>query len=112
MQVPSNMLLTKIGRPAAYLSACMVAWVGYFLQSDHYRIKPLTYVKGILCACSGVVHNFAGLLVTRFLLGFVEAAFYPGALATLSAWYVRSELGFRTGLFYSGSMLSGAFSGL
>ncbi|KAJ3956988.1 hypothetical protein N0V92_006443 [Colletotrichum tropicale] len=29
-----------------------------------------------------------------------------------SAWYVRKELGVRTGLFYSGSMLSGAFSGL
>lgn len=69
-------------------------------------------IQGVLCACSGATHNFAGLLVTRFLLGFVEAAFYPGALATLSAWYVRKELGFRTGLFYSGSMLSGAFSGL
>ncbi|KAI1254959.1 hypothetical protein MGN70_003021 [Eutypa lata] len=46
---------------------------------------------------SGAAHNFGGLLVTRFLLGFVEAAFYPGALATLSA---------------CGSMLSGAFSGL
>lgn len=30
----------------------------------------------------------------------------------MSAWYVREELGIRTGLFYSGSMLSGAFSGL
>lgn len=35
-----------------------------------------------------------------------------GCLATLSAWYPRRELGVRTGLFYSGSMLSGAFSGL
>ena len=26
-QVPSNMLLNKIGRPAAYLSTCMVVWV-------------------------------------------------------------------------------------
>ncbi|SPO02185.1 related to nicotinamide mononucleotide permease [Cephalotrichum gorgonifer] len=93
MQVPSNMILNKIGRPAAYLAGCMTVW-------------------GILCACSGAVHSFGGLLATRFLLGFVEAAFYPGALATLSAWYPRSELGVRTGLFYSGSMLSGAFSGL
>ncbi|KAJ0333131.1 hypothetical protein COL922a_011008 [Colletotrichum nupharicola] len=68
--------------------------------------------KGVLCACSGAAHSFGGLLATRFLLGFVEAALYPGCLATLSAWYVRKELGVRTGLFYSGSMLSGAFSGL
>ncbi|KAM6519362.1 hypothetical protein FALCPG4_013002 [Fusarium falciforme] len=93
MQVPSNMLLNKIGKPAMYLTGCMVVW-------------------GILCACSGAAQNFAGLLVTRFLLGFVEAAFYPGALATLSAWYVRSELGVRTGIFYCGSLISGAFSGL
>ncbi|KAF2019453.1 MFS general substrate transporter [Aaosphaeria arxii CBS 175.79] len=93
MQVPSNMFLNKIGRPAIYLSGCMAVW-------------------GALCACSGVVHNFHGLLVTRFFLGFVEAAFYPGCLATLSAWYIRKELSIRTGLFYCGSMLSGAFSGL
>ncbi|KAF5501191.1 MFS transporter prlL [Colletotrichum siamense] len=93
MQVPSNMFLNKIGRPAIYLTGCMAVW-------------------GVLCACSGAAHSFGGLLATRFLLGFVEAAFYPGCLATLSAWYVRKELGVRTGLFYSGSMLSGAFSGL
>ncbi|KAF9872887.1 TNA1 is necessary for nicotinic acid import into the cell [Colletotrichum karsti] len=93
MQVPSNLFLNKIGRPAMYLTGCMAVW-------------------GVLCACSGAAQNFGGLLATRFLLGFVEAAFYPGCLATLSAWYVRKELGVRTGLFYSGSMLSGAFSGL
>ncbi|ROT43180.1 MFS general substrate transporter [Sodiomyces alkalinus F11] len=93
MQVPSNMLLNKTGRPAAHLALCMALW-------------------GTMCACAGATQNFAGLLVARFLVGFVEAAFYPGALVTLSAWYVRSELGVRTGLFYSGSMLSGAFLGL
>ncbi|KAG7043118.1 hypothetical protein JMJ77_0002829 [Colletotrichum scovillei] len=93
MQVPSNMFLNKIGRPAIYLTGCMCVW-------------------GVLCACSGATHSFGGLLATRFFLGFVEAAFYPGCIATLSSWYVRKELGVRTGLFYSGSMLSGAFSGL
>jgi MFS family permease len=87
------MFLNKIGRPSIYLTGCMAVW-------------------GVLCACSGAVHNFEGLLITRFFLGFVEAAFYPGCLATLSAWYIREELSVRTGLFYCGSMLSGAFSGL
>ena len=27
MQVPSNMFLNKIGRPAAYLTVCMSIWV-------------------------------------------------------------------------------------
>ncbi|OHW89424.1 pantothenate transporter liz1 [Colletotrichum incanum] len=93
MQVPSNMFLNKIGRPASHLAGCMGAW-------------------GVLCACSGATCSFGGLLVTRFLLGFVQAAFYPGCVATLSSWYVRKELGVRTGLFYTGSMLAGAFSGL
>ncbi|KAK1984902.1 major facilitator superfamily domain-containing protein [Colletotrichum cereale] len=93
MQVPSNMVLNKMGRPSIYLTGCMGIW-------------------GVLCACSGATYNFGGLLATRFLLGFVQAAFYPGCVATLSSWYVRKELGVRTGLFYMGSMLSGAFSGL
>ena len=33
MQVPSNMLLTKIGKPSAYLCACMVAWVSFAVLS-------------------------------------------------------------------------------
>ncbi|OLN96186.1 putative transporter C1683.12-like protein 6 [Colletotrichum chlorophyti] len=129
MQVPSNMFLNKIGRPAMYLTACMAVWL---VVSDEYVSD-----KGIFCGCSGAAVNFGGLLVTRFLLGFVQAAFYPGeskpqqnntgmpnkkrekfrqvelgCVATLSSWYVRKELGVRTGLFYCGSMISGAFSGL
>ncbi|KAI1774304.1 major facilitator superfamily domain-containing protein [Hypoxylon cercidicola] len=93
MQVPSNLFLNKIGRPALYLTACMSVW-------------------GVICACSGATHSFGGLLACRFFLGFVEAAYYPGVLATLSSWYVRKEMSLRTGIFYCGSMLSGAFSGL
>ncbi|RKL16196.1 hypothetical protein BFJ68_g5447 [Fusarium oxysporum] len=80
-------------QPASYLTACMIGW-------------------GVLCASTGAVHSFGALTAVRFLLGFVEAAFYPGAMATLSAWYVRKELGVRTAIFYSGSLISGAFSGL
>ncbi|KAH9886132.1 major facilitator superfamily domain-containing protein [Xylariomycetidae sp. FL2044] len=93
MQVPSNLFLNKIGKPSMYLTSCMAVW-------------------GVICACSGATHNFGGLVACRFFLGFVEAAYYPGVLATLSAWYVRKEMSLRTGIFYCGSMLSGAFSGL
>ena len=33
-------------------------------------------IWGMLSALVGVVHNAAGLYALRFLLGFVEAAFY------------------------------------
>lgn len=48
----------------------------------------------------------------RLILGIVEAAYFPGCLFFLSMWYTRKELGFRTAMLYSGSLISGAFSGL
>jgi MFS family permease len=93
MQVPSNLFLDKIKKPAIYLPTCMVVW-------------------GIISAATGAVQTYTGLLLVRFVLGFVEAAFFPGCLFFLSSWYTRKELGFRTALVYSGSQISGAFSGL
>ncbi|PSR75034.1 hypothetical protein PHLCEN_2v9364 [Hermanssonia centrifuga] len=55
---------------------------------------------------------FVGALLTRFFLGFVEAAFFPGALFLLSKWYTRKELGVRTALLSCGSLISNAFGSL
>ncbi|GKT91045.1 pantothenate transporter liz1 [Colletotrichum tofieldiae] len=93
MQVPSNLFLNKIGKPALYLPTCMVVW-------------------GVISAATAACHNYAGLLAIRFLLGFVEAAYFPGCLYYLSCWYTREELGLRTTILYTGSLISGAFSGL
>ncbi|GME34252.1 Major facilitator superfamily [Neofusicoccum parvum] len=93
MQVPSNMLLNKLGKPSIYLPCCMIVW-------------------GIISTCTGAVQSFGGLVACRFFLGFVEAAYFPGCLYYLSAWYTREELVLRTAILYSGSLLSGAFSGL
>ncbi|PYH49411.1 putative MFS transporter [Aspergillus saccharolyticus JOP 1030-1] len=93
MQIPSNLLLNKVGKPALYLPGSMLLW-------------------GIISTCTAGAQSYAGLVVVRFFLGFVEAAYFPGCLYFLSAWYTRKELGFRTAALYSGSLLSGAFSGL
>jgi MFS family permease len=53
LEVPSNMLLKRFKRPSVYLGILIVAW-------------------GIIMTCMGVVKNFAGLLVTRILLGVFE----------------------------------------
>lgn len=37
---------------------------------------------------------------------------FPGCLFFLSSWYRRKELGLRTAILYSGSLISGAFGGL
>lgn len=93
MQIPSNLFLNKTGKPAIYLPCCMIVW-------------------GIISGATGACQNFAGLVACRFFLGFVEAAYFPGCLFYLSAWYTRKELGFRTAVLYSGSLVSGAFGGL
>ena len=93
MQIPSNLFLNKFGRPAIYLPSCMVVW-------------------GLISACTAAVQSFGGLVAVRFCLGFVEAAYFPGVLFFLSSWYTRKELAVRTAVMYSGSLISGAFSGL
>lgn len=93
MQVPSNLFLNKIGKPAIYLPTCMIIW-------------------GAISAATAGVHSFGGLVAIRFFLGISEAAFFPGAIFFLSCWYTRKELAFRTAVLYSGSLISGAFAGL
>ncbi|KIP07682.1 hypothetical protein PHLGIDRAFT_19109 [Phlebiopsis gigantea 11061_1 CR5-6] len=93
MQIPSNMLLNYTGRPSIYLPCCMMIW-------------------GTISCLTGVTTNFVGALLTRFFLGFVEAAFFPGALFLLSKWYTRRELGVRTALLSCGSLISNAFGSL
>ncbi|KZT72525.1 MFS general substrate transporter [Daedalea quercina L-15889] len=93
MQIPSNMLLTYIDRPSIYLPCCMMVW-------------------GMISCLTGATTNFVGVLMTRFFLGFVEAAFFPGALFLLSKWYTRSELGVRTAVLSCGLLVSNAFGAL
>ncbi|KAH7930095.1 MFS general substrate transporter [Leucogyrophana mollusca] len=93
MQVPSNIFLNYIGKPSIYLSTCMAIW-------------------GLISVFTGAAQSYHGALLSRFLLGFVEAAFYPGALFLLSKWYKRDEIGFRTALLTCGSSVSNAFGSL
>ncbi|OBZ77136.1 hypothetical protein A0H81_03715 [Grifola frondosa] len=93
MQIPSNMFLNYIGKPSIYLPVCMMVW-------------------GSISILTGITKNFVGALLTRFFLGFVEAAFFPGALFLISKWYKRSELGSRTALLYCGNIISNAFGAL
>ncbi|KAI9878891.1 MAG: hypothetical protein M1823_006899, partial [Watsoniomyces obsoletus] len=59
-----------------------------------------------------LVTNYGGILACRFVLGLVEAPFFPGVLFYLSKWYTKSELNLRMSIFYSGSLISGAFGNL
>ncbi|KAG1806862.1 MFS general substrate transporter [Suillus plorans] len=93
MQIPSNMFLNFTGKPSLYLPACMAVW-------------------GMISALTGITTNFTGAVITRFFLGFVEAAFFPGSLFLISKWYKRTEIGFRTAILYCGNIISNAFGAL
>ncbi|KAG5343087.1 hypothetical protein C0989_000077 [Termitomyces sp. Mn162] len=91
----------------------------------HYYANPIEYVPKLdwktiplpsgMYDCLGNdirLDSFVGALLTRFFLGFVEAAFFPGALFLLSKWYKKNELGLRTAILYCGSIISNAFGAL
>ncbi|ODV78243.1 transporter of nicotinic acid [Suhomyces tanzawaensis NRRL Y-17324] len=92
-QIPSNMLLNKLGKPSLYISILMTVW-------------------GLISLCTGFVKSYGGLVAIRALLGIVESGFFSAALATLSNWYDRKSLSLRNSILYSGSLMSSAWSGL
>lgn len=92
MQLPSNMLITRV-RPSLYLTTAMMLW-------------------GAVSACNAATHKFSELVVVRFFLGFVEAPFFPGAVFLMSSWYSRAELTRRMSYFYSGNALANMFGGI
>ena len=93
MQVPSNMFINRISRPSLYIAIAMLLW-------------------GVISTLSGNTKNFGDMVAVRFLLGFVEAAFLPGALLILSKWYTRRELTTRNAILFCGNLISNAFSAL
>ncbi|GAA5908892.1 uncharacterized protein JCM6883_004205 [Sporobolomyces salmoneus] len=93
MQIPSNMLVQYSGRPSLFLPGAIVIW-------------------GVISLATAFVKNFGQAVVVRFFLGFVEAAFFPGAILVLSSWYRRNELGLRITILYCGSLISNAFGPL
>ncbi|OCF35092.1 hypothetical protein I317_01802 [Kwoniella heveanensis CBS 569] len=78
-QIPSTYLMKKlpIGK---FISVNIICW-------------------SIVLACHAVVHNYAGLLTVRFLLGFFEATITPSFVMIISMWYRRSESAGRMSLF-------------
>ncbi|KAK2736267.1 hypothetical protein FQN55_001727 [Onygenales sp. PD_40] len=93
MQVPSNLLLNYVGRPSLYLGFFTTAW-------------------GLVSALTCLVTTYGQIVACRFLLGLVEAPFFAGVLFYLSKWYTKEELSLRMSIFYSGSLISGAFGNL
>lgn len=57
-------------------------------------------------------HDFDSKTHLSFILGIVEAPFYPGAIYMISQFYTRKEAATRMALFYTGNLLASSFAGL
>jgi len=91
-EVPSNIVIKRLP-PSLWLSAITVLW-------------------GISTVGMGLVKNIEGLIACRALLGLFEAGIVPGCVYLIGMYYTRYELQWRMSLFFSASILAGAFSGL
>ncbi|KAG9188125.1 hypothetical protein G6011_02048 [Alternaria panax] len=89
--LPLN-LLTKKWSGRVMLPSLMVGW-------------------GAMALFQCALHNFAGILVIRLLLGAFEVGFFVGVVFYLTLFYTYGELGFRIALFFGSALLAGAFSG-
>ena len=91
-EIPSNMLLLRIGAPKT-LMRIMTLW-------------------GLVIVSMSLARNEYWFYTLRFLLGAFEAGFFPGVLLYLSFWFPNHQRGRATSLFLVGIPLSGVLGGL
>ncbi|KAL4874387.1 major facilitator superfamily domain-containing protein [Aspergillus karnatakaensis] len=92
LEIPSNMLLQKIG-PSKWIPAQV-------------------FVFGLIATMQVFLKSRSGFLATRMLLGLAEAGYIPGSIYTLSTWYTPQELGKRVAILFFGMFGGNAISPL
>nr|XP_018264181.1 uncharacterized protein I303_04063 [Kwoniella dejecticola CBS 10117]OBR86339.1 hypothetical protein I303_04063 [Kwoniella dejecticola CBS 10117] len=91
-EIPCNLILSR-SKPRIFLPTVMVLW-------------------GAMSIGAKGVTSLGGMIAFRFFLGIVEAGFFPGVMLLMSCWYKPGEMSKRIALFYTASLVSGAFGGL
>lgn len=94
-EIPSNLILHRVGAKR-WMCRIMVSW-------------------GIVSALMMFAHNATTFYLFRFLLGVMEAGFFPGVIYYLTYWYPSAMRARSIGLFYFGIpfalILGGPLSG-
>ncbi|KAL1405686.1 hypothetical protein Q8F55_007352 [Vanrija albida] len=91
-EVPSNMMLAR-STPRVFLPAIMFVW-------------------GAMCFGAKGINSLGGMVAFRFVLGLVEAGFFPGVMLLMSCWYKPAELSKRVAIFWTAALTAGAFGGI
>lgn len=92
VEIPGVLLMKKIG-PRRYISIMMFCW-------------------SLVTIFTSLVRNYAGLIVTRLLLGLFEGSVFPSQSLYITMTYKQEEQAKRQGYLYICSCASGAFGGL
>ncbi|EXJ77325.1 hypothetical protein A1O3_09551 [Capronia epimyces CBS 606.96] len=120
---------TDIRRQLGHLTSSQWAWCISIFWYPYMVFEPVStmmvkrytpsgwfarifFTWGIVSACQAATQNYAGILVCRFLLGVMEAGFYPSIVYHLSFWYHPDKMPLRLGINYNIGVSSGAVAGL
>ncbi|KAI8255456.1 Thiamine pathway transporter THI73 [Colletotrichum sp. SAR11_239] len=97
-----------------YSQLAMIFYVSYLAFEfphawgmQHYPtakyIGIMVCLWGTVLAVTSACHNWAGLVVTRVLLGVFESAVAPSLIVITTMWYKRQEQPPRMGIWYLGT---------
>lgn len=90
-EIPSNLLLEKVG-PRRWIGRIMITW-------------------GLVSALTMFANSAETFYVCRFLLGIMEAGFFPGIILYFTYWYPASRRAHTTALFLTAIPISGVIGG-
>jgi MFS family permease len=90
--LPSNLLMTKIGARKTIFGSL--------------------FLWGIASAATMFVRTPREFYTVRFVLGVVEAGFFPGAIYYLTKWFPSHRRAKANGLFQSATVIAGVISGV
>ncbi|CAN8105712.1 unnamed protein product [Discula destructiva] len=95
-----------------YIGYILSMWTvaGWKTFPAHIWAAVIVFAWSTLSSLQASVSNFSGLAAIRFFLGVFEAM-YAGVPVYLSFFYPRDKIGFRQGIFISGSALANAYGG-
>ena len=90
-EIPSNLLLEKVG-PRRWIGRIMITW-------------------GLVSALTMFVNSTETFYACRFLLGLMEAGFFPGIILYFTYWYPAGRRAHTTALFLTAIPVSGVVGG-
>ncbi|KAJ4318475.1 hypothetical protein N0V94_004430 [Neodidymelliopsis sp. IMI 364377] len=77
----------------------------------HYWAAFCVFTWGLVSTVQAAANSWGAMMALRFIMGASEVAYGPGVPFLLSFFYLRDELGLRSGLFLSAAPLANTFAG-